>query len=160
MRCSALFTVIVVGTSMLASAQPRPPEPSERISYGEAKDTPKQAAPHQPGEWIELATPTPAKHGTEIIMVGKDTGYFSQVRLHAAKGSTIVQRVRVIFADGGKARTVKLDKRLDAKHPELVIQLGSPRAIDRVVVTTATNTRGEYALYGSSAEGGTAAASR
>ena len=100
--------------------------------------------------WVPVATPTPASHGTEHIIVGKDAGQFSQLRITAAKGNTVVKKVVVYFVDGA-VKTVKMNERVrDTKVA--TIDLGKPRAIDRILVTTEKG-KGEYAVYGSS-EGG------
>ena len=146
MRSSALFTVVLVGAGTVASAQPRQEETSGRISY--KQQTP--APPRRPAQWVQLATPTPARHGTEFIVIGKDAGYFSQLRVSAVQGSTVVRRVKVIFADG-TTKTMEVDRSIGGQR-SAQIDLREAKAIDRVVVTTdATN--GEYAIYGAPSPG-------
>lgn len=151
MRSPTLFALIVLGSVSAASAQPKQEETSGRVSLKE-KDA-KANAPRQAGDWVQLATPTPAKHGTEFVVVGKEAGYFSKLRLDAAKGKTIVRRVKVVF-DDGKTKNIQLDRVLSAAgNRSAVVDLGDSRAIDRIVVTTETETNGEYAIYGSSGGG-------
>lgn len=148
MRCPLLFALMVAGSVTAASAEPKQEEISERVSLNENAD--QKTDVRQPGEWVELATPTPAKHGTEFIMVGENAGTFSKLRIDGTTGRTNVVRVKVYFADG-EAKTVRLDRAL---HPtrdrSAFVDLGEPRLIDRVVITTETHTKGKYALYGSS----------
>ena len=149
MRSSALFTVIVVGAAATASAEPKQEETSGRVSLNEEADQ-KKDAPRSPSDWVELATPTPAKHGKEFIVVGKDAGYFSKLRVDAAKGKTIVKTVKVYFEDGA-VKNVRVDRTLSAKGARsTTIDLGDAKAIERVVITTERHTKGEYSLYGSS----------
>src|SRR5579859_6756802 len=98
MKTSALFTLILVGVVGTAAAQHEPAEPSGRVSYTDTATQAKPAAAQQTGE-VQLADPTPANHGTEFIVVGKDAGSFSQLRLAATNGKVIVRRVRIFFAD-------------------------------------------------------------
>jgi hypothetical protein len=150
MRLPTLFTIIIVTMTTTAAAEPKQEETSGRVSLNEKSDK-KADAPRQPGDWIQIASPTPAKHGTEFVIVGKEAGYFAKIRVDGAKGKTIVRRVRVFFTDG-KVKNVQLDKTLTQGKSALV-DLGDPKAIDRVVVTTETHTSGEYAIYGSSGGG-------
>ena len=151
MRVPALFTLIVIGSVATASAQPKQEETSGRVSLKE-KDA-KPEAPRQPGDWVELASATPTTHGTEFVMVGKDAGTFGKLRIDASKGKAIVRKVRIYF-DDGKLKVVQVDKILSAKgNKSTLIDLGDPKLIDRITVTTESDTKGEYALYGSSGGG-------
>jgi hypothetical protein len=115
--------------------------------------------PRAPSQWLELADATPAKHGTEFVVVGAQQGSFSRLRVEAAKGRTTVRRVTVAFSDGTK-KTYKVEKTVTEKFRKFVdIDLGTSKPIEQVVVTTDRQTRGEYALYGSSGTG-TAVSSR
>ena len=149
MRLSALFTVMVVASASPASAQLKQEENSGRVRLDD--DVRPHDAPRQPGDWVELASPTPAKHGTEFVLVGKDAGSFARLRVSAEKGRTIVRRVKVFFVDG-ETKTVNVDKSL-AQGKSTIVDLGGDKTIDRIVVTTETGTRGMYAIYGSSADG-------
>jgi hypothetical protein len=150
MRLPTVFAIIVVGISVPAAAEPKQEETSGRVSLKENAES-KNDAPRQPGDWVEIASPTPAKHGTEFVIVGKEAGAFSKLRVDGAKGRTVVRKVKVFFTDG-TVKSVLLDKTLRQGKSALV-DLGAPKLIDRVVVTTETHTKGEYALYGSSGGG-------
>jgi hypothetical protein len=150
MRLPTLFTLIVVGAASTATAEPKQEETSGRVRISENSDATTDA-PRQPGEWVEIASPTPAKHGTEFVIVGKEAGYFSKLRVDGAKGKTVVRKVKVFFLDG-KAKTVQLDKTLTTGKSAFV-NLGDAKAIDRVVVTTETHTNGHYSVYGSAGGG-------
>jgi len=139
--------VVLVGAGTVASAQPRQEETSGRISYKARTPQP----PRRPSQWVQLATPTPAKHGTEFIVIGKDAGYFSQLRVGATRGTTRVRRVKVIFADGA-TKTLQVERRVSGDQ-SAHIDLGEAKAIDRVVVTTDTGTNGQYAIYGAPSPG-------
>jgi hypothetical protein len=148
MRLSAVFTVMVVVGSTPASAQLKQEENSGRVRLD---DDDKPAAVRQDGEWVVLVTPTPAKHGTEFALVDKTAGSFSKLRVSAEKGKTIVVRLKVYF-DDGQTKTVQLDKALP-EGKSTFVDLGGEKKIDRIVVTTETYTRGQYAVYGSSGVG-------
>jgi hypothetical protein len=164
MKTSVVFVSILVGATSLAAAEPAQPKPpkqqsvapkpdeaSGRVSYVEPKngtDT-KQEAPRATGEWIEVATPTPASHGNEFIMVGDDAGSFSQLFITPAKGTTVVRRVRVYFKDGTDKRYT-VDTAINKKgHKVAIVDLKAPRHIHHIVVTTESG-KGEYAVYGAS----------
>jgi hypothetical protein len=156
MKTSVLFALIVVGTATTAAAQTKTEETSGRVSLNDQQPPAKTAAV-RPGDWVELATETPAKHGKEFIVVGKDAGAFGKLRLEAAKGKVIVLRVKVYFDDGA-SKVYVVDKRLDAKRQKsTIVDLKTTKPIDRVVVMTETYTKGEYALYGSSSSPGVVA---
>ena len=141
MRSSALFTVVLVGAGAIASAQPRQEETSGRVGHNEKE-------PRRPAEWVELASPTPASHGTEFVVVGgEETGYFSQLRIDASKGRTIVRKVKVFFSDG-MIKTKRIDRSISGEK-FVQIDLGEAKAIDRIVITTDAHTDGRYAVYAS-----------
>jgi hypothetical protein len=167
MRSSRLLALFVVGGwCSLAAAQPATeslPKKEETSGRVTLRDTEKGARPpRSPGGWIEIASPTPAKHGTEFIVVGgEDAGMFSQLRIDAAKGRTAVRQVRVWFADGTR-KTFPVGRTISDKGRKYtIVDLGTPKAIDQVVIKTDDLGRGEYAIYGSSgASGGGEVSSR
>lgn len=148
--------MIVVGAGSVASAEPKQNETSGRVSYAENADSAKADEPRRPGEWVELASATPSKHGTEYVMVGKDAGSFSQLRIEAVKGRTEVQVVKVVF-DDGTVKRVRVDKRISTKRDKtLVVDLKKPHVIDHIEVTVDSGLGGHYAVYGSSGAGSVA----
>jgi hypothetical protein len=151
MKTSVLFALIVIGAPTQAAAQPKNEETSGRVSLSD-KPAPSRPA-RQPGDWVELASATPAKHGKEFVVVGKDAGTFGKLRLDAGKGTVIVLRVKVYF-DDGTSRGYMIDQRLVAKRRKsTVVDLKTQKPIDRIVVSTETYTNGEYAVYGASTSG-------
>jgi len=161
MRASALLTAFLslglLGPGF-AIADSKPETEVGRVSLDESKEG---DTPRAPSQWLELADPTPAKHGTEFIVVGAQQGSFSRLRVDAAKGRTIVKQVRVDFSDGSK-KTYKVGKTVSKNGRKFAeIELGATKPIEQVVITTDRQTKGEYALYGSSGAGtGTAVSSR
>jgi hypothetical protein len=147
MRIPSVFAIVLVGTAGIASAQPKQEENNERVRYGDHDADKRDAARHD--AWTQLATPTPAKHGTEFVVVGKEQGNFDKLRLDADSGRVIVRRVKIIY-DDGQQKVVDLDRVLAGKHKSATIDLQGPKAIDRIVVTTEPETNGMYAIYGSS----------
>jgi hypothetical protein len=152
MRSPALFTMILVGVATTASAQPKQEEPTGRVSHNESQPDPKRDAQRQSGEWVELGDPSPAKFGTVYVMVGgEDAGLFGKLRLEATTGKVTVKQVKVTFVDG-KSKVYKVNKTLDGKRKTAIIDLGDPRAIDQVAITT-DRRGGEYALHGATSGG-------
>jgi hypothetical protein len=179
MKTSVVFVSILVGATSLAVADPSPPrdtpnppkqeavtpkpdEASGRVSYVEPKkgsDAKKTEAPRATGEWVEVASPTPASHANEFITVGEAAGSFSQLFITPAKGTTIVRRVRVYFTDGSDKRYV-VDTAINKKgRKAAIVDLKRPRRIDHIVVTTESG-KGEYAVYGASGSTGGVVSSR
>ena len=156
MRSSVLFAIIV-GSSVSYADRPKPVPPTQETQQKEQEENNgrvrldekgnKKPAPREVGEWVELASPTPAKHGTEIVMVGKEAGSFSKLRF-SSQGKTILRDVKVYFDDGTTKR-LQIDKILpDGKFT--VVDLKTDKRIDRIRVNTETQTKGLYAIYGSS----------
>ena len=104
--------MFLVGAATTATAQPKQEETSGRVSLSDSKAAEEANEPRAPSDWVELASPTPAKHGTEFIIVGKEAGGFGKLRIDAVKGSVPVKQVRVRFSDG-KSKVFKLNKRVD-----------------------------------------------
>lgn len=167
MRSSRLLALFVVGTSSVAAAQPTPEsvpkkeETSGRVTLRETEKGARQNASRLPGSWIEIASPTPASHGTEFIIVGGESaGTFSQLRIDASKGRTAVRQVRVLFADGTK-KTYPVGRSIsDRGKRYTIVDLGTTKAIDQVIIKTNDLGRGQYAIYGSSGGGGGVVSSR
>ena len=154
MKIPGVFAIVLVGASSIAAAQPKPKEDTGRISYSDKKQS-KRATP-QDGDWVQLATPTPASHGTEFVVVGKEAGEFGRLRIAPSDGRVVVRRVKIYF-DDGKQKTVDVDKTIDANRGNAAfIDLDSAKAIDRIVISTETGTRGSYELYGAAGTGGVA----
>ena len=158
MRSSALFAILL-GTSISFADPPKPATPKQekqtkqqeedngRVSLND-ENAKKPDPVRQAGEWVELASPTPAMHGTEIVIVGSDAGSFSKLRFMSTTGKTIVRDVRVYF-DDGSTKKVQVDKILpEGKYT--VVDLKGDKRIDRIRVNTETHTKGQYTIYGSS----------
>jgi hypothetical protein len=145
MRISRVFAIVLAGAGTTATAQPLPKEDTARISYIERKQA--HAQPKRDGDWIEIASPTPASHGTEFVVIGKDAGELGQLRITPSEGKVMVRRLKVYF-DDGKQKTVDLDKVIDARHHRsVIVELGVPRTVDRIVVTTEPYGGGSYSVY-------------
>ena len=147
--------MILLSTPLLATAQPKQEETSGRVSLKEkAPDNPKEDAPRSPSQWIELASSTPAKHGTNYVIVGREAGGFGKLRIDAVKGGGIpIKQVRVSFTDGS-SKTYRVNKRIDTQRQKSVfVDLPTTQAIDQVVIVTDRRSTGEYALFGSGTGG-------
>jgi hypothetical protein len=144
MRSPTVLALIVVGASVTAAAEPKQEESSGRVSLKENDAT--NDPPRIASEWVELADPTPAKHGKQFIIVGRDAGYFSRLRVDAAKGRTFIRVVRVTF-DDGTTKTVRLDRTVSKRKSAFVEIADEPKAIDQIVITT-DREGGHWSLYG------------
>jgi hypothetical protein len=138
-----MFLVGAVGT---ATAQPKPEETSGRVSLNET--APADQPPRSPDDWVELASATPAKHGNEYVVVGKDQGGFARLRIDAAKGAVAVKSVTVELADG-TSKTYRVNKRIDGKRKSVFVDLPTTSEIEHIVVSTDRRSAGEYAVFGS-----------
>jgi hypothetical protein len=146
MRSPRVLALIVVGISTTAAAEPKQEEISGRVSLNENDAT--NDPPRAPSEWVELADPSPAKHGKQFIIVGRQAGYFSRLRVDAAKGRTHVRSVEVQF-DDGTTKTVRLNRTISTsgRKSALVELADEPKAIEQIIVTT-DRVGGEWSLYG------------
>ena len=153
MKFSTGFGLLALAWATAATAQPRRDENTARLSYSDKQEA-RADEPRRDGETVELASPTTTRHGKEFIVVGGSMGQFSQLRLDATKGRVEVHRVRIDFTDG-KSKNVDVDKLL-RKGKSTTIELGAPKGIERLVVTTDTSPAGEYAIYGLSGSTGVA----
>ena len=142
-----VLTAVLAVAPTLASAQPKKAEHAARLRYGEKGDAPRQvAATPCTGCLVELASATPAKHGTEFILVGREVGTFTGLRVGAHKGRVVVRRVTVELADGTRRR-FDVDRVTGGKR-DVTNHLGAAREIDRIAVTTETQGNGEYEVFG------------
>lgn len=145
MRALSLLTVIAMAATT-ATAQPTREEAGGRVSYVVPR---RKATLPSEAPWIELASPTSVKHGTEFIIVDGDAGHLAQLRIDAYAGTVILLRLRVLAKDG-TVQTVQLGRTLDRIHKSVVIDLVAGKAIDQIAITTETRTQGKYTVYGSS----------
>lgn len=140
------------------------PTRSEGSSQGryvlEAKTKrPRVVVQRAPTDWIEVATPTPARHGTEFIGVGAQAGPLATLRITPSSGRVIIMKVKVVFEDG-KPFVLKRRAILDARRKAFVVELDEPRLIHHIEVTTDTRTDGAYAVFGSATQQTVSAARR
>ena len=148
----AILSLLLVAAAGHAQAQPPKRETAQtKREAATSRLTLKERAKPAvaPDNFVVLASATPTKLGTTFFYVGGERGRFATVRLDATKGKVAITRVRVIFEDG---KSIIDDRRatLDDKRKTFVIDLGTPRAIDRIVVTTDTTIAGDYVIFGSS----------
>lgn len=141
------LTTLLAATTV--AAEPKPEEDIERVSYTTPAPKPKPTP-----EWVELATPTPARNGIEYIPIAKSAGRFSQLRIDASRGVVYVYEIAIQYADG-KQQTIRLDRRLDAKHP-ISVDVTAGKPIDTIVVKTDRDSNGSYGLFGTHGQGGVA----
>lgn len=147
MRTSAITALLLAGAASVVSAAPGTPpkqETAERVTYSA-----DSKGPARTDDWVELASPTPARHGREFITVD---GRYVQLRIDAHAGRPVVQSVRVVYADGTQ-RVVKVRRALAGKRATARIDLDPARAIAHVVVVTDWRSKGTYTVRGAPAAG-------
>jgi len=133
---AALVFGLVASTSM-ATAQP---DGDYRVPYTH----------REPRGWVRLATPTPTRFGTEYFVVGPQAGWFRMLRFDRTWGTVVLRQIKVVTR-GRETRTFNVNIRLDRFHPGAYIDLGRPRLIDQLVVTTNRYPSGSYTIYGAAA---------
>ena len=142
MKILAISGLLLAAVASVVSAAPSKDETAERVSYTD--DAPSKKSPTNPeGDWVEIASPTPASHGREFITVD---GRYAQLRLDAAKGRPVVRSVRIVYANG-KDRVVRVGRRLAGKQKTAVVELSGAK-IEHIVVTTDARSRGSYTVTG------------
>jgi hypothetical protein len=142
MKILAISGLLLAAFASDVSAAPSKDETAERVSY--TSDTPAKRSPTNPeGEWVQLASPTPCKHGRTFITVD---GRYAQLRVDAAKGRPLVQSVRIVYANG-KDRVVRIGRTLAGKQKTAVVEL-SGALIEHIVVQTDARSRGSYTVTG------------
>ena len=151
MKYAAVFAFILAGAVATASAQPEPTEPSGRVSYTDQAAPAKPAAAQQ-GSEVQLASPTPASHGTEFIVVGRDAGQFSQLRLAATSGKVIVAASASSSMTARSRRSTSTRSSTATAGKDATVTVKAATAIDHITVTTEPG-HGQYALYGTAAHG-------
>jgi hypothetical protein len=137
MKIPAISGLMLALASSAVTAAPAKEETAERVSY--TREGEKRAA--APGDWVELASPTPASHGREFITV---EGRFSQLRIDASKGRPMVKTVRVVYANG-KQRVVRVQRSLAGNRPTALVDLDGSQ-VDHIVVDTDPHIKGMYTV--------------
>jgi hypothetical protein len=136
MKITAISGLLLAATTTVVSAEPTKKETAERVSY-----TDQQASQTPNESWIELASPTPAKHGRTYVNVD---GRYVQLRIDATK--PVVKQLRIVFADG-KQRVVK------APHRRTFFVDVDPKVISLIVVDSDWRSKGTYTVLGAHGTG-------
>lgn len=140
MTTPRLVAMLLAAASATALAQG---DLDERVPYAQPYRR------HSNQEWREIASPTPSRFGTEYIEVGRAAGWLRTLRIDVTAGTVHLRRVRVVFREG-PAETFYLDRWLDRHRPTVYVDLGRPRVVEQLIVTTDRRPAGSYAIYGSS----------
>ncbi|MDQ3370056.1 MAG: hypothetical protein M3680_31960 [Myxococcota bacterium] len=143
MKTTLLSIVLLAGSAGLVSGAPGKKETTERVSYTEEQ--------RSEDGWVELASPTPSKHGRQFITV--DNRSFDQLRIDGHSGRTKVQSVIVHFASG-TSREFRVGRYVRPKQ-SVVVDVPA-ELIDHVVVVTHRYSGGMYTLHGAPAGGAVA----
>jgi hypothetical protein len=154
MRSTALTFVVITAAASLVSAEPKRDETTGRIRYNERASRPAAPSKVAPDSvaarnlgWIELASPTPASHGREFVLVGADAGQFTQLRLSAVSGRPEVYAVRVDYQDGSR-RVFEVGRVLDTRRRPAYVELGGAHELKQIIVITDRRSLGSYLLEG------------
>src|SRR5262245_24922948 len=100
MKIALGFAALLAFGAPAVSAAPADKGSTERVSYTDPRGR------DAPSTWIQLASPTPARHGREYIAV--DARY-AVLRIDATTGQPRVRSVRIRYTDGTE-RVVELDQ--------------------------------------------------
>jgi hypothetical protein len=103
---------------------------------------------HREGAWMRLGHSTPTVLAPQTFVVGKDAGWFSTLRVDRLWGVVELRQVKIVRDHSSE--TLNVNIRLDQHKTSTYLNLGRPRRIDEIVVTTDTKQRGAFAIYGSS----------
>lgn len=154
MKLKALITMLVLGTSSVASvAAPRPvPAPIVRDHrtqpapvfqptpvhlppvYRPPVYQPRPLPPVQRPSWVTLGGVHQITDGAMTFRVGRLARGFSTLKLQSAAGKSLIQRVLIQFMNG-RTQTVELGRYLNASNPTITIDLaGRTRSIAKVTV--------------------------
>jgi hypothetical protein len=139
-KAAALITLLAATPSV---AEPKT-ESVERVRYDTKRPPPRANARPMDGA-VELASPTPARHATEYIIVDKGAGPFDRLRVDTT-GKVILRRIKVYFADGTR-RVIPVGKTLYPTRSSTVVELRHDAPIEQIVVDTEP-TRGSYTVHG------------
>ena len=158
MKILAILAALVASTT-ITSAQPKleasvpsrtaidvkRPESTGRLILGDRKPPPPKRQTLVDG-WAEITDATPARFGT--VFVRGTAGPFSKLRIAVVTGTVVIRRVEVHYVDG-TAKVFALRTAVNArKRPSAIIDLGGPKMIEQIDITTDRRPAGEYALYG------------
>jgi hypothetical protein len=141
MRILVLSCSLAVLAPAAVTAAPDREEISERVRYA---DEPRADPASSDAAWVELASPTPARHGRVYLPLAPGARY-TQLRLEAHAGRPRVQSVRLAFRDG-EERVVRVARVLATERPA-VIDLDGTRELDFVVVVTDPRGRATYTVH-------------
>ena len=144
MRARSLLVFLLVAATATLTAQAE--QLDGRVPFSSRPERYRPPRAHH--DWVRLASPTPTRFGTEYIVVGRDAGWFRTLRIEAVSGTVFVRQVRIMT--GRFARTFMVQRGLDRRHPVVYVDLGTPRQIDQLAVTTDRFPTGVYIVDGSS----------
>lgn len=144
MRLTPILGLILVAATSTATAEHE--ELGGRVSFN---TTDSYRPPVTNRDWVRLASQTPTKYGTEYFIVGRDAGWFRTLRIDAISGTVGVRRIQIV-SPGRLSKTFYVERWLDARHPVAFVDLGVPRRIEQLVVTTDRFPAGVYTIFGSS----------
>jgi hypothetical protein len=146
MKLKALFTTLVLGSSLCASvAVARPVSaPIVRDHRAPAIEScgpvytppvyqPRPLPPVYPS-WMTLGGVDTITDGEMSFRVGKIAREFSTLKLQSTAGKSLIYRVQIQFTNG-RTQTVELNRYLNAANPTITIDLdGRMRGIAEVTV--------------------------
>lgn len=147
----AIITTLVLGASTAAVADTGP-----SVTFrGEARWGQPQAQTyhrdHRPywrnNTWQALSSPLQLDRGRTVIDVNQRRP-FQQLRLQTTNGASRIDRVVVLFENGGR-QVISVNQRLSPRNPMVNIDLdGQMRRVDRIVVMGDSRRGGAIQVFG------------
>jgi hypothetical protein len=147
----AIIATLVLGASTAAVADTGP-----SVTFrGEARwgqpESQTYQRDHRPywrnNTWIALTSPVQLDRGRTVIDVNQRRP-FQQLRLQTTSGSSTIDRVVVIFENGGR-QVISVNQRLNTRNPMVNIDLdGRQRRVDRVIVMGDSRRNGAIQVFG------------
>lgn len=147
----AIIATLVLGASTAAVADTGP-----SITFrGEARwgqpQTQTYQRDHRPSwrnnTWQALSSPLQLDRGRTVIDVNQRRP-FQQLRLQTTNGASRIDRVVVMFENGGR-QVINVNQRLSTRNPMVNIDLdGQMRRVDRIVVMGDSRRGGAIQVFG------------
>lgn len=128
-----ITTLFVVGTASVAVAGPAVRDHRTAPAYQPDVHAKHRSGPIRP-VWTTLGGVYRPTDGAVSFRVSPAANRFTTLRLQSASGKSLIQRVRIQFANGGQ-QVVNLNRYISPENPIITIDLkGQARNITQVTV--------------------------
>jgi hypothetical protein len=144
MKIKALITMLVLGSSSLALAEPTRIDARQdaQVDVRDHRDANWNDRDHRgpvAPAWITLASSW-LRDGRTVLPINPRSGRFSTLKIEST-GSARISAVMVEFANG-QTQFVKVAQQLGSHQPITIDLAGNKRGIKRVVLTSHASRRG------------------